>query len=66
MDRLRGKIYRIEQNPRKSPPVIIRLAAFGADGFDDLPQGQTKDYVAEGLTPEEAVDRVLKKARVQS
>ena len=63
---LEGKIYRAEQNPFESPPVIIRLAAFGAKKLDDLPRGQTRDHVATGSTLEEAVGRVLKKARVQS
>ncbi len=63
---LEGKIYRAEQNPLESPPVIIRLAAFGAKKLDGLPQGQTKDHVATGSTLEEAIRRVLKEARVRS
>ncbi len=64
--RLEGKICRIEQNPQESPPVIIRLAAFGTKKLDNLPRGQTRDHVATGSTLEEAVGRVLKKARIQS
>lgn len=63
--RLEGKICRIEQSPRGSPPVIVRLAAFGTGKLDNLPAGQTKDHIATGKTLDEAIGRVLRKARVQ-
>jgi hypothetical protein len=65
-NRLKGKIYRVEQNPRESPSVIIRLAAFGEKKLDDLPPEQTRDHIADGETLDEAIDKVLRKARVQS
>ncbi len=62
--RLEGKIYRVEQNPRRTPPVVVRLAAFGRNELDDLPLDRTRDHVATGASLEEAIDRVLAAASI--